>query len=253
MVMEGDIGDASVATSSQPKLIDFGRTSHVTQRGLCAVLEQVKEEGLPSTLSRRSFMREITARVHEDTRHGPLHTHVNVMGNDGVPFEIPVTNPMALLSVVVKECPAFRSRLSEALSKSAVMDMIAYTDDITCGNPKAVSNDRKIACIYWSILQLPRYALSSEFFWFTAVTLRKSVVNKIAGGLGQVWRAVLRLFFGGDGAPDFRKHIHIYIYRKRDICVYLYAYIYKHIYIYQHICIQLYHNAYACTSAYMHT
>ena len=43
--------------AAPPDLLEFGRDSYVSQRGLIATLKRVKERGLPTSLSRRSLLR----------------------------------------------------------------------------------------------------------------------------------------------------------------------------------------------------
>ena len=73
--------------------------------------------------------------------------------------------------------------------------LVAYTDEVTPGNPLQQKNNRKFQAFYWSFLEFGVNALSREEAWFTATTEYSVHVSGLSAGLSQVVGSILKLFF----------------------------------------------------------
>ena len=83
------------------------------------------------------------------------------------------------------------------------LKVVLYSDEVTPGR-EIQGNDRKVQNVYWSLLNFHRALLSDEDYWFTVASLRSSECQRIAGGMTQVYKKILKLWFGRPGADDLR-------------------------------------------------
>ena len=69
-------------------------------------------------------------------------------------------------------------------------------------------NDKKLWALYWSFLDVGPAALANEDAWFTGLTLRSYIArNKIAGGMGQVFKVYNNMLFNLADGCDFRSGV----------------------------------------------
>ena len=106
----------------------------------------------------------------------------------------------ALLWVASSECSSFSmfflAKLKETPpSIDKPWRLVAYTDEVTPGNPLAQKNNRKFQAFYWSFLEFGLSALSREEAWFTATTEYSVHVSGLSAGLSQVVGSIFKLFF----------------------------------------------------------
>ena len=106
----------------------------------------------------------------------------------------------ALLWVASSECSSFTmfflAKLKETPpSIDKPWRLVAYTDEVTPGNPLAQKNNRKFQAFYWSFLEFGVSALSREEAWFTATTEYSVHVSGLSAGLSQVVGSIFKLFF----------------------------------------------------------
>lgn len=184
------------------KLTDFGRDSHVTARGLSKVLQQVKEHGLPDAIGVSSIARQRQEVVYEKTEYGALLQPLELSNKDGSTCTIMVQHPLALLSKILSS-PGLIASLILAMD---TLELVMYSDEVHPGNA-VKGNDRKVYGIYWSIFNFGTARLCMESFWFCAACIRSSTVNKLQGGIAQVYRKLLKIFFGKPNYHDFRNGV----------------------------------------------
>ena len=199
--------------SHLPSLIEFGRESHVTGAALSRILQKVRDEGLPTALSESTLSRQRDLITTESsTPYGALVTQTRLPAIGGGDIVVPMLNPFAMLHWLLERVPAFRPSFTSALDKAGLgspLDLVIYSDEVTPGAVLSGRRARKTQCLYWTFLQFGASALSNEHAWFTATTMRAGEVEKIDGGMSAIWRAILRLFFGGPGQTDFRDGVHL--------------------------------------------
>ena len=105
---------------------------------------------------------------------------------------------MALLAVLAEGYPD----IAAILTGSEELRVIIYSDEVTPGQ-QILGNDRKCQNIYWTLKNFGNHRLASEDLWFTVASLRTSECRKLEGGMSQVYKQVLKLFFGDPLATTF--------------------------------------------------
>ena len=123
-----------------------------------------------------------------------------VIDKHGVPMNIPVANPFALLWKAVSYCVAFvvfleKRPLEVPSSMERPWRLILYTDGVTPGDPLTPMNDREFQACYWSFVEMGANALSREESWFTVMTEFETVVSDVSAGLSQLFGGIIKLFF----------------------------------------------------------
>ena len=113
-----------------------------------------------------------------------------------------VQHPLAMLATVAAEI----AEVAELIAEMRELHIVMYSDEITPGQ-QIKRNDRKCQTVYWSLVNFGPELLCFESMWFTAAALRVSECKKIQGGMSQVYKRTLRLFFGGRGRHDLRHGI----------------------------------------------
>ena len=79
-----------------------------------------------------------------------------------------------------------------------------YSDEVTPGSPLETSNDRKLQAVYWSVFDFGFPLLNDESFWFTVCGIRTSSTSTMVDGMSQLFKVVIRLFFGRPSGHDLR-------------------------------------------------
>ena len=112
-----------------------------------------------------------------------------------------------MLWVCCEECPEFKNFFGSVL-RGQRLKIAQYAHEVTPGRELIPYNDKKRWVLYWSFLDFGPLALSKEDAWFTGLVLRSNIVkNKIAGGMGQVFKVYNRMFFDLTDGCDFRKGV----------------------------------------------
>ena len=108
-----------------PRLIEFGRTSRVTRSALEAILKQVRDDGLPESISRHTMKRQLDVASSEMTPFGPVICIRSMADVNGGTFDLPLTNPLAFLSIAVQR-KAFAKTFTEAMDRApgGVMSLV---------------------------------------------------------------------------------------------------------------------------------
>ena len=200
---------ASSAPTKKPRLSDFGRSSHVTASALSRLLQEVRDRGLPDSCSRSSIQRDRQRILNEPTPFGSLLSSVTTRTTKGEDLVIPIQNPYAMLHVALMRSPALNRYLLSGLQDTSTLQLVFYADEVTPGDPLVVCNRRKVQVIYWSCLNLGVEALAREEAWFELLTLRSTLVRDLDGGMSQVFRSVLKAFFGRPHGHDLRNGLKI--------------------------------------------
>jgi hypothetical protein len=191
--------------NKRARLTDLGRDSHLTNSALAAVLRQVRDDGMPEAFSETTQRRHRRQVAETSTIFGPILQTVSVKGTSRQSLQIHVQHPLAMLAATVEKSTRFRELLRATLQQhNNRISICLYSDEITPGNVLATRNDRQIQAIYWTIIQLGAAALSDEANWFTISAIQSSTVKQLSGGMSQVFKVLLRLFFGKPDGHDLR-------------------------------------------------
>ena len=132
---------------------------------------------------------------------------------------MPVQHPLAMLHQVLQRSDMFRELFVTTVQCSGYkIHVWMYSDEITPGNVLSANSLRKTQAIYWTIRELGFPALHCEECWFTICAVRSSIVQEVQAGMGQVYRELMKLFFGRPTKHDLRgpSPVLLYIFRERE-------------------------------------
>ena len=82
---------------------------------MAAILEDIKENGLPEIIDRNSMRAARDAVTTSVGAYGPIVQSIECIDNDGGTQHIPVACPFASLSAAVEESSTFRSFFKQQL------------------------------------------------------------------------------------------------------------------------------------------
>ena len=174
------------------QLVALHRGEYLSQRALEKVLRQIRDEGLPDAVSRRSQGRALTAFGDTPTPDGlgPVVQDIELPLTSG-PFSVAVQMPMQMLSLCVLKSATFRAFMRERLrlhpsSMARPWGIIVYFDAISPKDPLAKGKDaQKVEAIYWSFEEFGVENLWSEILWFVVSATRQVVVKSLPGAMSE--------------------------------------------------------------------
>ena len=174
-------------STSRDVLTKSHHSSYVSQSGLAAVLKSVKENGLPSGISRSTIKRKRDQELPED-----LFVTETV---GSAKEEVCIVHPIKLLQYMVKTIPAVEELMASILTASnGEVSFAVYSDEILPGNQLKPRNDRKLISFYWSIVQAGR-ALGAEDAWWHLCSLRANVARTLPAGWSGLFKLAVQAFF----------------------------------------------------------
>ena len=145
--------------------------------------------------------------ANQQTPFGKLIQERPVALRKGGCISLPFLHPAAMLWVCCRDRPEFRSVFSSVLNGQR-LKLVVYCDEVTPGRELIAYNDKKVWAMYWSFLDFGPAVLSNEDAWFTAMIVRSCTVkNKIAGGMCQLLKVLMNMFFSLADGCDFRKGV----------------------------------------------
>ena len=166
----------------------LGRRQYVSVRGLAGVLKDIRDNGLPSAISRSAIKRARETEFSEYvTPYGAVIRSIQIGEDDkGMPCTFWYTDTRACLYMFIAECGKleafFLARLRvHPCDAEHPWRIIIYNDEISPGNQLLRHNNRKTQTFYYSFMEFGADALSSEFLWFTLTVARSDEVNEISG------------------------------------------------------------------------
>ena len=178
------------------------RLPHCSANALASILNDIKANGMPEGGTSRGVFKD--ARNLQNATHTPfgkILQSISVIDKDDAEQQLTIAHPIALLWVASSECSSFSmfflAKLKETPpSIDKPWRLVAYTDEVTPGNPLAQKSNRKLQAFYWSFLEFGLSALSREEAWFsTAITEYSVHVSGLSAGLSQVVGSIFKLFF----------------------------------------------------------
>ena len=201
------VSRSSDATAKRQRTcLDLRDGHYVSARALAAVATNIKLHGLPSGISRTTIGRKRSRAANRDTPFGQLIQERELVLNTGGCISLPFVHPAAILWVCCEQCPEFKEFFASVINGQR-LQVAEYCDEVVPGRELIAYNDKKLWVLYWSFLDFGPAALSNEDAWLTGLTVRSSIVKKIAGGMGQVFKVYNKMFFDLDSGCDFRNGI----------------------------------------------
>ena len=92
--------------------------------------------------------------------------------------------------------------------KGQRLKLVVYFAEVTPGRELLPYNDKEIWAFYWSFLDFGPAVLANEDAWFTGLVVRSCTIkNKVAGGMAQVFKVYMNMFFNLADGCDFRKGV----------------------------------------------
>ena len=199
------------ADARYAELMSFGKSSHVSARGMAALMSQIEKEGLPESFSRSSQYRAKKSICDTDTPYGKLVKYVDVVGtfksSEKVPKQTPFTiafqNPMAFLYVACSQSSHYSMIMRAALEANAPSpanpwSIIIYSDGVDPTDTASKTHTRKFIIYYWAFLEFGMEALSHEEVWGTMTIVREAYAKSLDGGIAGLTSLALEQFHGTD-------------------------------------------------------
>ena len=188
------------------KLEDLRRNvPYVSQSALAGVIDHLKTHGIPEAASRSQFSRATKAMLSGEYPYGQLKCMLDLEALDGATIQVPVLNLKSYMAALFDESSSYSSLLLRT-RRSTFDDkwgLVMYMDEVTPGNVLSGRLTRKSWCIYGSMLDFTLDDLSHELAWMPVAHIRSTLVDKLKGGVSQVFAAVLKSIFL-DGRCDPR-------------------------------------------------
>lgn len=166
-----------------------------SKSALHAILEHVKDEGIPDMTQPKQMTEACQAAVNKCNGYGPLLLQHHLTTLTGQKKQVELVNFLSWVHAAYKAGGGFHALLKAALLKEpGPLSLLLYADEITPGNVLANQPTRKIWCLYITVKEFG-CAIQSEHAWVTVGLLRSSTVSKLDGHLSQLCAAVLASIF----------------------------------------------------------
>lgn len=159
---------------------------------------------MPELHSRWDLGQATALELNTVTPYGSFFHEADLTSTTGATVKVAFVNPHAMLHKAFYQGGALARLLTRRLlacpsSPEAPWRLVLYSDEVVPGNQLSHDNKRKLWVIYFSFLELGANALSNEDAWFCVFVKRSRDVNLLSAGMGQVFGAVIKLFFGAAG------------------------------------------------------
>ena len=176
-----------------------------TRTGLSSALGYLAEAGwlCPKVMKdattgvRRKMSKAVADHAKASTPYG------NVVQQMALPLaKLPLwdyVHPMALLYYLALISTAFGSMMEESVTLGVPMRVIIYIDEICPGNPLRPEKARTLQAIYWCLADWPQWILQRTAAWPVFGTIRSSLVKLLPGGVPQLMKNILYVFWPIEG------------------------------------------------------
>ena len=94
---------SSTPGAKRPKLTAFGRSAHLSARGLSALFNDIRMHGIPEATSKDSIMRARRREVFAGMPHWPLLRFVDAVPVHNNPIKVPLQVPAEALHLAAQE------------------------------------------------------------------------------------------------------------------------------------------------------
>jgi hypothetical protein len=183
------------------KLHDLKRKiPHMTASAMSALLEDVEKHGIPELHSRKQLAEATAAEISSHSSYGSIMSNAILVDKQGAGAEMLMVNPLTLLQAAFGQGGSYTELVMDTLRKhpsspEKPWSLAVYCDEVVPGNVISHDNQRKEWVGYTSFLQFGQLILSKEEAWLPTLVQRTATVDKMSGGISQVFGAVLKQWF----------------------------------------------------------
>ena len=185
---------------------------HGTRTGITQMLEKLHASGLldnqvlsgASRTIRRKLQQSIEAHAGTKTPYGPVVCSLYIGLTKLRDWEY--CNPIALVYHLCNISRPFYNVLTGCATPGRPLRIVIYIDGCEPGNPLRPEKSRELQCVYWTFADFPGWLLSRTAAWFVFGFLRTTLADELPGGLSDLMRRVLHVFFPREG-ESFSKGI----------------------------------------------
>ena len=118
-------------------------------------------------------------------------------------------HPLALLYHLARISSAFGEMMQSVNVTGRPLRIIVYIDEICPGNPLRPEKARTLQAIYWAIADWPQWVLQRTAAWPCFGTIRSSLVKELPGGVANLMKRILHVFWPADGRDSFHSGVTI--------------------------------------------
>ena len=192
--------------------------AHLDAKGLLKPATRSSVEGQPNVEGQSNVEGKLRAEVQSSSssrqirkdlmtaagRHANTHTpYGNVvqqmhLGLHDTPV-LDYVNPFAYLYHLTAVSDSFATMMADSMSGTRPMKLIMYIDELTPGNPLRPDKGRTTQSVYWCFADWPQWVLQRADAWLLFTTVRSSVVSQLPGGVSNLMRKILNIFFPASG------------------------------------------------------
>ena len=151
-------------------------------------------DGAPNTIRNR-VRQPLEEIAQETTPYGPLIGYLDL----GLEDPLPYINPFGLLYRMSQGSCSFQRIMREVCSSQKPLRLVLYTDSIEPGNPLRPESGRNTEMVYWAFADWPDFVLKRADAWVPIIAARCTIIHKLEGGVSNLMRRVLHLFFPEQG------------------------------------------------------
>lgn len=168
--------------------------------GIARILLALHKEGLldeglvpraDENAVRKSIGKSAAELAVAVTPFGPLVQSIDLPTTPA--FKWDFIHPMALVFYLSTVSISF-SKLMESVC-TGMMNIVINMDEAKPGNPLRPDHGRATNNIFWVFSEFPEWLLRREFAWFTFGTLRSTIVDKLVGGVSELMKIILHVFW----------------------------------------------------------
>jgi len=134
-------------------------------------------------------------RARDELLADVLHI-VDLPLDDGSVYKWHIGRPQGVLRKLAKDSDALR-RVLQGMPSSPEkpLNVMHYHDEVAAGHLLAPVHNRSFTSFRYSFRQMGRHLLTCDEMWFEYAILRSAVLDKVKGGMSNVWRLLMHLFF----------------------------------------------------------
>ena len=205
---------------------DLCATKGVAKMGLARTLKKLYDRGLLKdslAASRRhvaatsvlAYQRQVQRAIEEaalyrETPYGILLRELVLPTSPERPKRLHYIHPMALIYLLCSVNATLFDLVKNLVDQGTRMfRIVLFMDGINPGNPLAPDPQRLLQGIYWTFLEFPNWFLRRKDSWFVFSLGREIHINKLPGGLADLSRMIIEIFFGNRTDHSFKNGITI--------------------------------------------
>jgi hypothetical protein len=189
-------------------LSDLSAIRGMTKTALSATLQKLNDAGylndsLVKTPTLGQYRRGVRSAVEMHgfalpTPYGPMIQEMDLPSESMPKWHY--INPFALINHLCRVVPLMFNLLLTAMHASGgLLKIIIYIDEINPGNALHPNPERLLQAVYWTFVDLPSWFLQRKDAWFTFGLLRTKITKELGGGISELCKLILHIFFPRTG------------------------------------------------------